>query len=181
MRIGHGVGQRFIVFAADVDAANAQLVPAQLQCVVEHLVDRREDFFGFVLARKRQQVLHDAARAPRFAVDRLGRRPLIGWKPLLREEELGEGGDTREGVVELVCHPGDELPDRGHLLRLDELFLQHLLVGDVADEAEDLFVLLRRRVGDRDRPNLAVLAVELRLEQPGLARERLLEVPEGLR
>ena len=78
-------------------------------------------------------------------------------------------------------HAGDELANRRHLFRLDELLLQHLLVGDVADEAEHFLVLLRRRVGDRNCADLAVLAVELRVEQSCFAGERLLEVGKSLR
>ena len=76
--------------------------------------------------------------------------------------------------------PGHELPDGRHLFRLDQLFLQHLLIGDVTNQAEDFFILLRRRVGDGDDPALTIFAVELRLEQSGLAGERLLEVSERL-
>src|SRR5207237_6068152 len=43
----------------------------------------------------------------------------------------------RERVPELVRDPGRELPDRRHLLRLDELALEALAVGDVdADELD---------------------------------------------
>src|SRR5881394_3763343 len=47
-----------------------------------------------------------------------------------------------------------------------------------SNEAEHFLVLLRRRVGDRDGADFAVLAVELRVEQPGLAGQCLLEVAE---
>src|SRR5689334_23627902 len=104
-----------------------------------------------MLAREGQQILYDAAGATRFAVDRLRRRALIGREALLGEEQLGERGDTGQRVVELVRYAGNELPDRRHFLRLDELLLQHLLVGDVADETEHFLILLRRRVRDRDR------------------------------
>ena len=115
VRIGHGVRQRFIVFTPHVNAAHPELVAAQLQRVVEDLVNRRRDLFGFVLARKRQQVLNDAAGPPRFAVDRFRRGPLVGGKPLFGEQQLGERRNAGERVIELVRDARDQLSDRRHL------------------------------------------------------------------
>src|SRR5204863_2051744 len=96
----------FRSLAPHVNAAHPELVAAQLQRVVEDLVDRRRDLFGFVLARKRQQVLHDAAGAAGFAVNRLRRRALVGREFLLRQQQLGERRDTGQRVVELVRDAG---------------------------------------------------------------------------
>src|SRR2546422_292923 len=67
------------------------------------------------------------------------RSTLFPYTTLFRsgQEQLRERRDAGQGVVELVRHPRHQLPDRRHLLRLDELLLQHLLVGDVADRSEE--------------------------------------------
>jgi len=132
-----------------------------------------------VLAREGQEVLHDARGAPGFGVDHLGRGALIGREALFTQQQLGEGRDPRERVVELVRYAGDELPDGRHLFGLDQLLLQHLLVGDVADDAQDFFVELRRRVRDLNGPDFTVLPVEGSLEQPRLAPQRPLIVAQG--
>src|SRR2546422_7887645 len=43
-------------------------------------------------------------------------RSLIGRKPLLGEQQLGERRDARQRVVELVRDARDQLSDRRHLL-----------------------------------------------------------------
>src|SRR5437764_15283396 len=47
-------------------------------------------------------------------------------EPLLAEQRLRERRDAGQRVVKLVRHAGHELPDGGHLLRLDELLLKML-------------------------------------------------------
>src|SRR5437879_13348786 len=119
MRVGHGVRQRFVVFAPYVDAADAQLVTAQLQGIVEDVVDGGRDLLGFVLACEGQQVLYDATGAAGLAVDRFSGRALVGGEPLFGEQQLGERRDAGERVIELVRDARDQLSDRRHLFRLD--------------------------------------------------------------
>ena len=180
VRVRHRFGDLLVVVPHHVDSPHPELVAPELQRVVQHLIDRGRGPLRLVLAREGQEVLHDAGGAPRLGVDHLGRRALVRPEALLGEQQLGERRDPGERVVQLVRHAGDELPDRGHLLRLDELLLQHRLVRHVADDAEHLLVHLRRRVGDLDRADLAVFAVEGGLEQAGLAGQRLLEVGQRL-
>src|SRR5207247_4660565 len=104
----------------------------------------------------------------------------IGREALLGKQQLGEGGNAGQRVVELVRHTRYQLPDRGHLFGLDQLLLQHLLVGDVADHAQHFFIEPRRRVGHLNRADVDVLPIETRFEQAGLTGERLLEVRQRL-
>ena len=65
-------------------------------------------------------------------------------------EQLRIARDRREHVVEVVGDAAGELADRLHLLRLPQLLLELLLLGDVEEEAlvaDDRAVL----VADRDR------------------------------
>ena len=52
-------------------------------------------------------------------------------------EEIGEPHDRGERVVQVVRDPRDELPDRRHLLRLDQLVLQPAPLGAVVEEEHD--------------------------------------------
>src|SRR3546814_14370452 len=45
--------------------------------------------------------------------------------------------DDGEKVVEIVRQPAGELADRFHLLRLDELLLERLVVGDIGIDGAD--------------------------------------------
>jgi len=55
----------------------------------------------------------------------------------VRAQQLAEGDDRRERVVELMGDARDEEPDRLHLLRLDQLTLEARALGQVADDRED--------------------------------------------
>ena len=57
------------------------------------------------------------------------------------ERHLAEADDGGQQVVEVVGDAAGQLPDRFHLLRLPELLLEPLQLGDVAreaDQADDL-------------------------------------------
>ena len=145
------------------------------------MVDARGPLLGFVLPREGEEVLDDAGGAARFGVNRLDRLPLVRRRALLGQQQLRERGDPGQRIVQLVGHPRHQLADRRHLLGLDELLLEQLLVGDVADQAQHLFVLLGARVGDLDGPRLAVFADKPGLEEPRFARERHLEMRQRFR
>ena len=180
VRVGHGVRDRLVVLAAHLDASHPQLVHPELQRVVDHPVDARGPLLDLVLPGEREQVLHDPRSAARFGVDRLDGLALVRGRALLGQQQLGERGDPRQGIVQLVGHPRDQLADRRHLLGLNQLLLNQLLVGDVADQAQHLFVPLRARVGDLDGPRLPVLAEKAGLEEPRVPRQRHLEMSQGL-
>src|SRR2546423_11725917 len=113
VRIRHRVRQRLVVFAAHVDAADPQLVAAELERIIQYLVQGGRHLLGFVLPRERQKVLHDAAGAPRLAVNRLRGGTLVGWGTFFGEQELRGGRDGRERAGELVRDPPDPPPRRG--------------------------------------------------------------------
>src|SRR3989449_9897475 len=71
VRIGHRLRGLLIVVPLYVDAAHPQLVAAQLEGVVEHLVDGRRGALRLVLAGEGQEVLHYSRRAPGPRVDHL--------------------------------------------------------------------------------------------------------------
>ena len=63
-------------------------------------------------------------------------------------EQVGVAADDGEQVVEVVGDPAGEPADRFHLLRLPELFLEPLAVGDVlvdAEHADDLAARVAQR------------------------------------
>ena len=60
------------------------------------------------------------------------------------ERHLAEPDDGGEQVVEVVGHAAGELPHRFHLLRLPELLLEPLQLGDVAREADQADHLILR-------------------------------------
>jgi hypothetical protein len=76
-----------------------------------------------VLPRERQQVVDDSRRSLRLARDHVHRVPLVRRDGTVGEQQLRERRDTRQRVVQLVRDAAHELPDRGHLLGLDQLLL----------------------------------------------------------
>ena len=55
-------------------------------------------------------------------------------RPDLPREKLGIPQNRGQHVVEVVRHTASELPDSLHLLRLAQLFVQPVLLGDVLDD-----------------------------------------------
>ena len=74
-----------------------------------------------LLAAEREELTGQAGGALRGLVHHLHVAParVSGGRP--REEDLASPDDDGEQVVEVVSHPARELPDRLHLLRLNEL------------------------------------------------------------
>jgi hypothetical protein len=58
-------------------------------------------------------------------------------QPLVAPHQLAEGDDGRQRVVEFVSHARHELADGLHLLGLEQLPLETLLVRQVADQVEE--------------------------------------------
>ena len=60
-------------------------------------------------------------------------------------EKLGNAKDGSKGIIQLMGDAGKHLPHRGKFLRLDELFLQTLELGNVAageNHALDIALLI---------------------------------------
>ena len=84
----------------------------------------------------------------------------------LAEEHPRVAQDDRQDVVEVVGHAARQLADGLELLRLTELILEALAVGEV-ERDRDVLRAFERRDGDQDRDAAAVLAEVLLL--PGRA------------
>ena len=52
---------------------------------------------------------------------------------LVLEQQLGEGGDAGERIIELVRDAGDELADGGQLFRASEVVGDLALLGEISD------------------------------------------------
>src|SRR3546814_1398096 len=57
-------------------------------------------------------------------------------RPVAQQQQVGKADHRRQQVVEVVGDAAGELADRLHLLRLDELALEVLLLGRI-DEMDD--------------------------------------------
>jgi len=88
-------------------------------------------------AAEHQQLLGQGGGPFRGEMDALGR--LLQFALLLqpRDQHAGVPLDDREHVVEIMRHARREMAERIHLLRLPQLGLQALLLGDILDVAMD--------------------------------------------
>jgi len=93
--------------------------------VLDDCVDVDWDIARIRLAREKEKVADYADRPVSFALDQAHRLELLTLEVVL-EEQLGEGRDARERIIELVGDAGDELTDGGQLFRASEV------VGDLA-------------------------------------------------
>ena len=59
-------------------------------------------------------------------------RPRNASSPVAVEQQVAVAEDGEQAVVEVVRHAGREAADRLHLLRVEELALEHLVLGLVA-------------------------------------------------
>jgi hypothetical protein len=123
-----------------------ELVAQQEEGRVQQGTERGGPPLVLVLAREAQQVLHDVGRPLGLLLDHRewltqGRRHVGDFHQI-----IGKSYHRRERVVEVVGDAGDELPDGGHLLRLDELVLQAAPFGLIIKEEHD-----GRAVGTADR------------------------------
>ena len=78
-------------------------------------------------------------------------------------QDFDRAGDDGEHVVEVMGDAAGQLPDRFHLLRLDQLLLGDALLGDVPDKGIDdvAVTAAQRRERDFDE-NLVAIPVQHR-------------------
>ena len=123
VRIGEDVRQAGRERLERGDVVQALLVGAEGQGLADDLIHIDHRARRVPLAGERQQVAHDLRGALRLAEDdveaSLGR--LVHG---LRCEALGPCQDGRERIVQLVSDAGNRLPQRGQLLRLQQLVIQ---------------------------------------------------------
>jgi len=149
VEVAEDVGEGRPQVTVHLDVRDFQVVLHQLQRPLDHVVQVHGRALRGLLARERQQVAHDAAGPLRLLVDHLEVAPILLRDLLLLEQKLRQTCDRRERIVQLVCHAGDELPDGGQFLTLNQLRLHHLLIRHVFDQDDDALVL--RRAGDASR------------------------------
>ena len=131
-----GVDRGEVLRQIDVDLDPARRDAVRLKS--EHALDERRDRswepFARSLAGEVEQVLDDVAGAVRLLDQQPRVVTQVGGQALVAEDQLAEGHDRRERVVELVGDAGYELADRLHLLGLEQLLLEPLLIGQVANQ-----------------------------------------------
>ena len=101
-------------------------------------------------AREGEQLPHQSRRPVGVLLDlhdvlegRIG-RPVIG------EQEIGIADDRSQHIVEIMRDAAGKLADRLHLLALDEILLQRVLLGGVEGEDGGARALVAFRIGRRD-------------------------------
>ena len=119
---------------ARLDPVGHEIVPQQQERRVEQRLEGGGPPLVLLLPGEAEEVLHDVRRPLRLFLDDRERLPQRRRHVGHFGEVVGEPDDRGERVVEVVGDAGDELPDGGHLLRLDELVLQPAALGLVVEE-----------------------------------------------
>ena len=135
----------------DLNAGAAQRVRPEAHRLFDHVVDVYRSGALLRFPREQQQILDHGFGAVALLLDQPDRFALIVTK-LLFKQELREGGDPGERIVDFVRDASHEFTERDHLLRLPELFLVASIQAEVAhahDLAEELAVVSGERA-DRD-------------------------------
>ena len=130
----------------DRNVLELEVVAHEHEGALDHVIHVHRDALGGALARKGEQVPHDAPCPVRLLVDDAEVPAILAAQLLLLEQKLGEAGDRGEGIVELVGYARDELSHGRELLALDQLGLHSVLVGHVFHQHDDTLVL--RGCGD---------------------------------
>src|SRR5216684_6197809 len=115
-----------------LDIVAAQGVFLQLECALEKVIEVEGPFLRGSGAREFEKILDDARGSAGLAVRefQLALGGVVGSFTLA--EKLGNAEDGSKGIIKLMGDAGKHLSHRGKFLRLDELFLQALKVGNVA-------------------------------------------------
>src|SRR6185437_639081 len=108
-----------------------------------------------LLAREGEQAAGQLGGALARARDVAQQLTLIGGQAVVLQQFLDVGQDHHQDVVEIVRHAAGQLADRLHLLRLAQLLLTRLDLGDVAADEEVLAVGLRPHAGPDQRHRAA--------------------------
>src|SRR5215510_14030423 len=90
-----------------------------------------------LFAAERKDLPRELRRAFGRQADLAEVTPLTAARGQLLREQIGEPGDDREQVVEVVRDAAGKLADRLHLLGLSELSLELKSFGDVANVEHD--------------------------------------------
>src|SRR5882672_2872173 len=104
----------------------------QLERALEEVIEVERFFLRRSGARKFEKVLDDARGAAGLAVCelKLALGGVVG--SFTFAEKFGDTQDGCQRIVQLMSDAGEHLSHRSKLLRLDELFLQTLEIGNIA-------------------------------------------------
>jgi len=150
------------------------VVGAQGKRAPRHIVHIHERALTAAGPGERQQIGSDASDAGCFVVHHLQHLAVLRLQ-FVQQQRLREPGDDRRRVVDLVGHTAHELAHGRELLRLLELGLVALLLGDVAREDQDSrdpAAFADRGVQQGRDPVGSVVARERRFEPLDLPVER---------
>ena len=151
---------------AELDVLTDQ-APQQLFQVRDEHVQVQHLGRQHLLATEGEQLAREVGGTPRGFADLFDVFPLGHLGPEGLEQQVSATEDRGEEVIEVMRDPAGEAPHGFHLLRLTELGLEQLTLGDVFDDdVEGLHAAVRvahraPRLADRD--GLAVLAAPHRL------------------
>ena len=146
----------------------------QMRQLDQHVGDVEDARLQGLLAREGQELAHQIGGAVGVLLDLHDVGEGRVARPEAHQQEVAEADHRRQQVVEIVRDAAGELADRLHLLRLGELHLEVLLLGDV-DEMQDQPAVAAARGSvepARGRPPrlLSRAALEAHLDRPGMRR-----------
>ena len=124
----------------DFDAARARCERSKTHRVPDDRVDVDRNIARVRLPGEEKEIANHSNGAIRFALDQAHGFELLSLQ-LVLEQQLREGRDSGERIVELVRYAGDELPDRGELLGAAEVVRDLALFGEIPnadDESDDV-------------------------------------------
>ena len=126
------LGVRFIETHVNFDTSRSRCEGAKPHCVLDDCVDVDRHIACIGLAREKEKVANYADRPIGFALDQAHRLELLTLEVVF-EEQLGEGGDAGERIIELVRDASDELADSGQLFRASEMVRDLAFLGEISD------------------------------------------------
>ena len=103
----------------------------QVRQLDQHVGDVEDARLQGLLAREGQQLAHEIGGAVGVLLDLHDVGEGRVARPEPHQQQIAEADHRRQQVVEIVRDAAGELSDRLHLLRLRELHLEVLLLGDV--------------------------------------------------
>src|SRR5467141_3360625 len=134
IRVHLDFGQPRFEGQRELDAGREQLVLQELMRGLENRPDRLQLALALLAPRERQQVAHDRRGALGFLPNHCERLSQA-WRHVCGlAEQVAEADHRGEGVVQVVRHACNQLADRRHLLRLQQLFLQAALFGLILEQ-----------------------------------------------
>ncbi len=120
MEVQHGLREILGKMLLHLDLVHPEVVGLQLERFLDDAVETEEPSLRRMLAGEGEKVLDDLRHAAGLGVDGL-QAPLALRSDYGAHEHVAVAHDGRQGVVDLVGHPGDQLAKGGHLLSLEQL------------------------------------------------------------